>query len=41
MRTEEHEPITWDLIQMVEHDAELKALLEKSIEQAAEMNPDR
>ena len=39
-RTEDHEAITWDLIQMTEHDPELKALLEKSIAQAYAMNPD-
>lgn len=36
----EHEEITWDLIQIVEHDPSLKKLLEKSIEQAKTMNPD-
>ena len=41
VNTGEHEPITWDLIRMVEHDAQLKCLLEKSIAQAAAMNPDR
>ncbi len=40
VRTDEHEEITWDLVQLVEHDASLKALLEKSIAQAYEMNPD-
>ncbi|MBR2811174.1 MAG: phosphatidylserine decarboxylase [Solobacterium sp.] len=35
-----HEDITWDLIRMVSHDADLRALLEKSIAQAHEMNPD-
>ena len=40
-RSDEHEDITWDLITLVEHDAELKRLLEKSILQAAEENPDR
>ena len=39
--TGEHEPITWDLIRMVEHSPELKRLLEESIRQAAEINPDR
>lgn len=39
-RTEDHEAITWDLIQMVEHNADLRRLLEKSIEQARQMNPD-
>ncbi len=36
-----HEPITWELIRMVEHDRELRAMLIKSIEQAAAENPDR
>lgn len=40
IRTGEHEEITWDLIQIVEHDPVLKALLEKSIAKAHEMNPD-
>ena len=40
IRTEAHEDITWDLIQLVEHDQELKGLLEKSILQAKEENPD-
>ncbi len=40
IRTEEHENITWDLILMVEHNAEIKALLEKSIAQAVRDNPD-
>lgn len=40
VRTEDHEPITWDLILLLEHDAEMKALLEKSIEQGALLNPD-
>ncbi len=40
LRTEEHEEITWDLIQIVEHDPALKALLEKSIAKAHEKNPD-
>ncbi len=40
VRTDVHEDITWDLITLVEHDPELKSLLEKSILQAAEENPD-
>ena len=36
-----HAAPTEQLISLVEHDAELKALLEKSIAQAAEINPDR
>lgn len=40
IRDESHEEITWDLIQIVDHDAELKHLLEKSIAQAAAQNPD-
>ena len=40
VRTDGHEEITWDLIQMAEHDADFKALLEKSIAQAYKMNPD-
>ncbi len=39
-RTEEHEDITWDLIQITEHDPSLKRLLEQSIEQAKTLNPD-
>ena len=39
VRTQAHEPITWDLIQLVEHDPELKALLEQSIAQATTINP--
>ena len=39
-RNEAHEDITWDLITLVEHDAELKELLEKAILQAREENPD-
>ena len=39
-RTGAHEDITWDLITIVEHDAELKRLLEKSIKQAKAENPD-
>ena len=38
--TDEHEDITWDLVILVEHDRELKELLEKSILQARQMNPD-
>ena len=41
LRGEEHEDITWDLITMIEHNAELKGLLETAIFQAAQMNPDR
>lgn len=40
-RTSSHEPITWDLIQMVEHSCELKELLCKSISRAMRINPDR
>lgn len=40
LRTSEHEPITWDLIEMTEHNAELKHLLETAIQQAHEINPD-
>ena len=40
VRTDAHEAITWDLIQITEHDPSLKALLEKSIAQAHAMNPD-
>lgn len=40
-RTGEHEPIIWDLIRMVEHSPELKALFGESIRLAAERNPDR
>lgn len=40
-RTGKHEALTWDLIQMVEHDRQLKRLLECAIHQAAEQNPDR
>ncbi len=39
-RTEEHEEITWDLILIAEHDASLKKLLIKSIDQAKALNPD-
>jgi len=35
-----HEPITQHLITMVEHNAELRKLLVKSIQQAKETNPD-
>ena len=38
-RTEAHEEITWDLIHMVEHDSELKELLQTAIDQAYAMNP--
>ena len=40
VRTDVHEDITWDLITLAEHNPELKSLLEKSILQAAEENPD-
>jgi len=40
VRTDAHEEITWDLIQMVDHNPSLKVLLEKSIRQAHDMNPD-
>ena len=40
LRSEEHDDITWDLITMVEHNSELKQLLEKSIRKARETNPD-
>ena len=40
LSSEKHEQITWELIRMVEHDQQLKALLETAIRQAAEMNPD-
>ena len=40
-QTGEHQPITWDLIRMVEHNPELKSLLQESIRKAAELNPDR
>lgn len=36
-----HEPITQQLITMVEHNAELKAMLVDSIEAARKINPDR
>ena len=39
-RTDKHENITWDLIELVENDEELKELLEKSIQKAKELNPD-
>ncbi|MBE6110886.1 MAG: phosphatidylserine decarboxylase [Erysipelotrichaceae bacterium] len=39
-RDEAHEEITWDLIQMVEHNDEIRSLLEESIELAHEINPD-
>ncbi|MFH1512635.1 MAG: phosphatidylserine decarboxylase [Bacillota bacterium] len=38
--TAPHQPITQELITMVEHDATLKQLLIKSIEQAKAINPD-
>ena len=38
--SEDHEEITWELIRMVEHNQELKVLLETAIRQAADMNPD-
>ncbi len=37
----EHAPITQDLISMVNHNAQLKALLTESIARAAQINPDR
>jgi phosphatidylserine decarboxylase len=37
----QHEPITQQLITMVEHDAELKAMLLDSIEAARKINPDK
>ncbi len=37
----DHEPVTWELIRMVEHDSALKLLLIQSVEQAAAMSPDR
>ena len=40
VRAENHEDITWDLIQLTEHDPDFKALLKKSIAQAHKMNPD-
>jgi len=39
-RTAEHEEITWDLIQLLDHDSQLKALMEKAIAQAKAANPD-
>ncbi len=39
-RTDEHQEITWDLIQMADHNKELKDLLEKAIRQAHALNPD-
>lgn len=36
-----HEPITEQLITMVEHNAELRKMLVKSIEMAKKINPDR
>jgi len=36
-----HEPITQQLITMVEYDAELKEMLVESIEKAKKINPDR
>ncbi len=37
----EHAQITLDMIQLLENDASLKALMEKSIAKAAEINPDK
>lgn len=39
-RSELHEDVTWNLISLVEHNAELKTLLEKAILQAKNLNPD-
>ena len=39
-RTDKHENITWDLVELVENDEELKELLEKSIQKAKVLNPD-
>ena len=39
-RDTSHEEITWDLIQMVQHNTEVKTLLEKSISKAYAINPD-
>ena len=36
-----HEPITQELIDILEEDPEVKGLLEKSIELAKEVNPDK
>ena len=40
IRDDSHEEITWELIRIVEHDPDLKRMLERSIEQAVELNPD-
>lgn len=37
----DHEHVTQELVSMVNHNAELKAMLEKAIAQAAAINPDR
>lgn len=39
--TARHEPITEELISMVEHNAELKSMLVESIEKTTKINPDR
>lgn len=36
-----HEPITWQLINMVEHNPEIKAMLVESINRARQINPDK
>ena len=36
-----HEPITLQLVTMVEHNAEIKSMLIHSIEKANKINPDR
>ena len=38
--TDEHEEITWELIQMADHNPQLRALLEKSVDMAYRMNSD-
>ncbi len=40
VRGDEHEEITWDLIRMIDHNEEVKELLETAISQARELNPD-
>ena len=40
IKNDKHENITWDLIELVENDEELKELLEKSIQKAKVLNPD-
>ena len=39
-RSELHEDVTWNLISLVDHNAELKTLLETAILQARNLNPD-